>query len=140
MVNGPECDCAATGRASADADLAAVVWDKLCDTARRLFSTLIDSPEERFSGDELARILGIEKGEARNRWAAYVAGPLLPGRQSHLRLVLRLPRWRVRGVLVHRRECGALPRSARRAGLGDPCKQPPRRRRHSIRSRGVRRE
>jgi hypothetical protein len=47
---------------SADADLAAVVWDKLSDTARRLFSTLIDSPDERFSGDELARILRIEKG------------------------------------------------------------------------------
>lgn len=47
---------------SSDAELAAVVWDKLSDPARRLFSTLIDAPDERFSGDELARILGVEKG------------------------------------------------------------------------------
>jgi hypothetical protein len=47
---------------SSDTELAAAVWDKLSDPARRLFSTLIDAPDERFSGDELARILGIEKG------------------------------------------------------------------------------
>lgn len=48
---------------SADTDLAAAVWDKLSEQARRLFSTLIDAPEERFSGDELARMLGVEKGK-----------------------------------------------------------------------------
>jgi hypothetical protein len=48
---------------SADGDLAAAVWDRLSEPARRLFSTLIDAPEDRFSGDELARMLGIEKGK-----------------------------------------------------------------------------
>ena len=48
---------------SSDTELAAVVWDKLSDPARRLFSTLIDSPDDRFSGDDLARMLGIEKGK-----------------------------------------------------------------------------
>jgi hypothetical protein len=47
---------------SSDFELAAAVWDKLSEPARRLFSLLIDAPEERFSGDELARMLGIEKG------------------------------------------------------------------------------
>lgn len=48
---------------SADSDLAAGVWGRLSEPARRLFSTLIDAPEDRFSGDELARMLGIEKGK-----------------------------------------------------------------------------
>lgn len=47
---------------SSDTELASALWDKLSDPARRLFSLLIDAPEERFSGDELSRILGIEKG------------------------------------------------------------------------------
>lgn len=48
---------------SSDTELAGVFWDKLSDQARRLFSTLIDAPNERFSGDELSQMLGIEKGK-----------------------------------------------------------------------------
>jgi Family of unknown function (DUF6416) len=48
---------------SSDDELASAVWDKLSDPARRLFSTLIDAPDERFSGDDLARMLGIKKGK-----------------------------------------------------------------------------
>lgn len=46
----------------ADAKLAAIVWGKLSDPARRLFSLLIDAPDEQFSGDALATMLGIDKG------------------------------------------------------------------------------
>jgi hypothetical protein len=47
----------------ADGDLAALVWDKFSETAKSLFSTLIDSPETRFSGDELSEMLGIPNGK-----------------------------------------------------------------------------
>lgn len=47
----------------ADGDLAAIVWDKLSDTAKGLFSTLVDNPEQRFSGDELSEMLGIPNGK-----------------------------------------------------------------------------
>lgn len=47
----------------ADSALAVIVWDKLSDTAKGLFSTLIDNPEQRFSGDELSQMLGISKGK-----------------------------------------------------------------------------
>ncbi|MBW0116609.1 DUF6416 domain-containing protein [Pseudonocardia abyssalis] len=47
----------------ADADLAAIVWDKLSDTAKGLFSALIDNPEQRFSGDELSEMLRIPNGK-----------------------------------------------------------------------------
>lgn len=60
-----------------DYELAAAVWGKLTDTAKRLFSTLIDEPERRFSGDELAEMLNIPNGRHG------VAGVLAwPGRHS----------------------------------------------------------
>lgn len=60
-----------------DYELAAAVWRKLTDTAKRLFSTLIDEPERRFSGDELAEMLNIANGRHG------VAGVLAwPGRHS----------------------------------------------------------
>jgi hypothetical protein len=48
---------------AADGALAAIVWDKLSDTAKGLFSTLIDNPEQRFSGDELSETLSIPNGK-----------------------------------------------------------------------------
>src|SRR4051794_25161425 len=48
---------------AADVDLAASVWAKFSPTAKGLFSTLIDSPERRFSGDELSEMLGIPNGK-----------------------------------------------------------------------------
>jgi hypothetical protein len=45
-----------------DFELAAKVWNKLSDPAKRLFSTLIDEPERRFRGDELAEMLDIPNG------------------------------------------------------------------------------
>jgi hypothetical protein len=60
-----------------DGELAAEVWDKFSDAAKRLFSTLIDEPSRRFSGDELAEILDIPNGKHG------VAGVLAwPGRHS----------------------------------------------------------
>jgi hypothetical protein len=60
-----------------DTALAAAVWDKFSDTAKGLFSTLIDEPERRFSGDELSEMLGIPNGKHG------VAGVLAwPGRHS----------------------------------------------------------
>ncbi|WP_067830541.1 DUF6416 domain-containing protein [Actinomadura kijaniata] len=47
---------------AADVDLAEEVWEKFSGTAKTLFSVLIDEPERRFTGDELARMLHIEKG------------------------------------------------------------------------------
>lgn len=46
----------------ADTDSAALVWGKLSDPARRLFSIFIDSPGEQFSGDALAAALDVDKG------------------------------------------------------------------------------
>lgn len=45
-----------------DVELAGAVWDKFSDTAQLLFSTLIDEPERRFSGDELSEMLAIPNG------------------------------------------------------------------------------
>jgi hypothetical protein len=46
-----------------DDELAALVWDKFSETAKSLFSVLIDNPEKRFSGDELAELLSISNGK-----------------------------------------------------------------------------
>lgn len=48
---------------SADADLARVVWAKFSPTAKALFSRLIDQPGHRFSGEELAEALRLDKGK-----------------------------------------------------------------------------
>lgn len=42
---------------AADLSLAAAVWDEFPDSARALFSVLIDNPGHRFSGNELAEML-----------------------------------------------------------------------------------
>lgn len=41
-----------------DIDRAAAIWDEFTDDARALFSILMDHPGERFSGSELAELLG----------------------------------------------------------------------------------
>ncbi|GLZ39943.1 DUF6416 domain-containing protein [Actinokineospora sp. NBRC 105648] len=53
----------ATAWTAEDDELAAALWAKLSRTARALFSTWIDAPEHRFSGDELAELLGQSKGK-----------------------------------------------------------------------------
>src|SRR5262245_2559581 len=45
-----------------DGDLARQVWSKLSQPAKRLFSTLIDSPGEHLSGDDLAERAEIPNG------------------------------------------------------------------------------
>lgn len=60
-----------------DIELAMEVWGKLTERAKRLFSTLIDEPDRRFTGDELAEMLDIPQGRRA------VAGALAwPGRHS----------------------------------------------------------
>jgi Family of unknown function (DUF6416) len=46
-----------------DGDLAAEVWRKLTEPAKRLFSTLIDNPGTRFSGDKLAKMVDMPNGK-----------------------------------------------------------------------------
>jgi hypothetical protein len=46
-----------------DVEIAGVVWGKFSETAKALFSTLIDKPGSKFSGDELAQMLGIPNGK-----------------------------------------------------------------------------
>jgi uncharacterized protein DUF6416 len=67
-----------------DADQAAWLYRKLAPPARALFDMLVDSPGERFGGEQIAKHLGLEKG------AHGVAGILAwPGRYSrHLNRVL----------------------------------------------------
>ncbi len=60
-----------------DADQAAWLYGKLAAPARQLFDVLIDAPEQRVSGNELASRLRLERG------AHGVAGILAwPGRYS----------------------------------------------------------
>lgn len=46
-----------------DVETAAAVWRKLSETARTLFSTLIDNPGRKYSGDELSEMLRIPNGK-----------------------------------------------------------------------------
>lgn len=48
---------------SADSTLIIATWAKFSETAKRLFSTLMDSPGTKFTGDELAGMLGISNGK-----------------------------------------------------------------------------
>jgi hypothetical protein len=48
----------------ADAALLAKLWDKLSDPAKALFSKLIDEPDCRFNGEELAQMLNIPNGQS----------------------------------------------------------------------------
>ncbi len=45
-----------------DTTLAAAIWDKFSDTAKSLFSTLIDEPGRQFDGEELSELLSIRNG------------------------------------------------------------------------------
>jgi hypothetical protein len=45
-----------------DTELAAQLWEKLSGNAKALFGYLMDRPDERFTGDELADTLGIPNG------------------------------------------------------------------------------
>ncbi|OLT10162.1 hypothetical protein BJF78_29255 [Pseudonocardia sp. CNS-139] len=64
-VVGPEAadSEAHTPWAEVDVEVAAAVWSKFSETARALFSTLIDNPERKYSGDELSEMLGIPNGK-----------------------------------------------------------------------------
>lgn len=67
----------ATPWSAEDADQAAWLYGKLAPPARELLDLLIDAPEQRFSGNELASRLNLERG------AHGVAGILAwPGRYS----------------------------------------------------------
>lgn len=46
-----------------DGEIAQVVWGKFSETAKALFSTLIDKPGRQFSGDELAQMLDLPNGK-----------------------------------------------------------------------------
>ena len=47
---------------AADGELARQIWSKLSQSAKRLVSILVDSPNERVGGDELAERAGIPNG------------------------------------------------------------------------------
>ncbi|WP_158880611.1 DUF6416 domain-containing protein [Amycolatopsis anabasis] len=49
---------------ASDDDLAAAVWAKLSESAKSLFSVLIEHPGTKFSGAELAEILSIPSGRS----------------------------------------------------------------------------
>jgi hypothetical protein len=67
----------AAGWSADDADQAAWLYSKLAPPARELFDLLIDAPGKRFSGNEIAARLRLDKG------AHGVAGILAwPGRYS----------------------------------------------------------
>jgi hypothetical protein len=60
-----------------DLVLARTVWSKLSDRAKALFTTLMDNPEKKFSGEELAQLHDVPNGKYG------VAGVLAwPGRHS----------------------------------------------------------
>src|SRR5690349_9669330 len=46
-----------------DVELAREVWSKFSPTAKSLFTTLMNEPGSKFSGDELAEMLGIANGK-----------------------------------------------------------------------------
>jgi hypothetical protein len=72
----------------ADAALAAKLWDKFSDPAKALFSKLIDEPDRRFTGEELAEMLNIPNGHNG------VAGVLAwPGKYCHKEGRQRLWEW-----------------------------------------------
>jgi len=74
---GPRGHHEAVAWSAQDADQAAWLYGKLAPPARALFDLLIDAPEQRFAGNELASRLQLERG------AHGVAGILAwPGRYS----------------------------------------------------------
>lgn len=82
---GPRSHHDAVAWSAQDADQAAWLYGKLAPPARELFDLMIDAPGQRFSGNEMAARLGLERG------AHGVAGILAwPGRYSR-RLGRELP-------------------------------------------------
>jgi hypothetical protein len=74
---GPHPHHEAVAWSAQDADQAAWLYGRLAPPARELLDVLIDAPEQRFSGNELASRLNLERG------AHGVAGILAwPGRYS----------------------------------------------------------
>ena len=74
---GPRAHHEAAAWSAQDADQAAWLYRKLAPPARELFDVLIDAPEQRLSGNEIASRLRLERG------AHGVAGILAwPGRYS----------------------------------------------------------
>lgn len=47
-----------------DTALATRLWDKFSDPAKALFSKLIDEPDRRFTGEDLAEMLNIPNGHS----------------------------------------------------------------------------
>lgn len=75
--HGPRAHHEAVAWSAQDADQAAWLYGKLAAPARELFDLLIDAPETRFSGNEIAARLRVQRG------AHGVAGILAwPGRYS----------------------------------------------------------
>lgn len=65
------------GNTEADLEDAALLWSKFSPRARKMFSLLIDNPEKRFTGEEIAEAVNIPNG------AHGVAGVLAwPGRHG----------------------------------------------------------
>ncbi|MGH2841272.1 MAG: DUF6416 domain-containing protein [Solirubrobacteraceae bacterium] len=74
---GPRAHHETVAWSAQDADQAEWLYGRLAPQARALFDLLIDAPEQRVSGNELASQLGLERG------AHGVAGILAwPGRYS----------------------------------------------------------
>ena len=74
---GPRARHAAAAWSAQDADQAAWLYGKLAPPARELLDLLVDAPGQRFSGNEIAARLRLQKG------AHGVAGILAwPGRYS----------------------------------------------------------
>jgi hypothetical protein len=63
---------------AADTELALIVWNKLSDPAKRIFTTLMENPEVKIHRDRLAKVGGLENGKYG------VAGALAwPGRHAY---------------------------------------------------------
>lgn len=63
MDSAPTSEVSAWQNTDEDFVLAQVVWEKFSDRAKSLYSTLMDSPEQRFSGEDLAEALHIPNGK-----------------------------------------------------------------------------
>jgi Family of unknown function (DUF6416) len=73
----------------ADVALVAKLWEKFSDPAKAMFSKLIDEPDRRFTGEELAEMLNIPNGQSG------VAGVLAwPGKYCKYEGRKRLWEWR----------------------------------------------
>ncbi|MFI6522035.1 DUF6416 domain-containing protein [Spirillospora sp. NPDC050679] len=62
VKTGDAADCGLAEWSGGDEGITEVAWDRFSDTARALFSVLIDEPGREFSGDELAQRLDVREG------------------------------------------------------------------------------